>query len=237
MSTFVLIHGAFHGGWCWDALRVPLESAGHQVVTPDLPGLGGDTTPASEINPVSYTERVIEVVRTQSEPVVLVGHSMSGLMISEAAEQVPEKIAALVYIAAWLLPDGESSPNFYKELGVVSPVMACCEVDDIGMVSFKPEFLQEKLYNTTAPEIIADIGPRLRPILGATMAQRLALTSERYGSVRRIYIETLRDEAIPQKYQQMMYSVMPCEQVITIDSDHCPMVSRTDLLAEHLMAV
>jgi len=69
------------------------------------------------------------------------------------------------------------------------------------------------------------------------MAQRLALTSERYGSVRRIYIETLRDEAIPQKYQQMMYSVMPCEQVITIDSDHCPMVSRTDLLAEHLMAV
>ena len=235
MSTFVLIHGAFHGGWCWDAVRAPLEAAGHTVVTPDLPGLGDDQTVREAIGPTSYVERVMDVVVEQQEPVILAGHSMAGAMISQTAERLPDRIDTLVYIAAWLLPNGSSSPAFYKELGVTSPVMACCDVSDDGFVTFRPEFLAEKLYNTSAPEAVEAIAPRLRAIIGAAVGVPLALTPENFGRVRRVYIETSQDEAIPQKYQQMMYSVVPCEQVITLDCDHCPMVSCPEVLTQHLL--
>lgn len=217
-------------------MRAPLEAAGHKVITPDLPGLGDDQTPREAIEPTSYTQRVIDVVSAQSEPVVLAGHSMAGALISQTAERLPEQVATLVYVAAWLLPDGSSSPAFYRELGVTSPVMSCCEVSDDGFVTFKPEFLQEKMYNTSPPDAVAAIAPRLRPILGAATGVPLELTPENFGRVHRVYIEALQDEAIPQKYQQMMYSVVPCEQVHTLDCDHCPMVSRPAELTQYLLA-
>ena len=112
MSTFVLIHGAFGGGWNWDPVRGPLERAGHAVITPDLPGQGDDQTPLSEITLDSYCSRVLEVLDRETEPVALVGHSLGGISISQAAEYRPERIKVLVYVAAFLLPNG-SSPNVH----------------------------------------------------------------------------------------------------------------------------
>ena len=75
MSTFVLVHGAWHGAWCWEKVVPLLEGAGHEVVTLDLPGHGEDGTPALEVTMESYTDRVVGALDARSEPVVLVGHS------------------------------------------------------------------------------------------------------------------------------------------------------------------
>ena len=108
MSTFVLIHGAWHGGWCWDELRPVLEVAGHTVATPDLPGHGDDTTPIAGVTLDAYAARVGAVIDAQSEPVILVGHSMGGQVITAAAELRPDRIRALVYLCAFLPGDGDA---------------------------------------------------------------------------------------------------------------------------------
>lgn len=95
MSTFVLIHGGWHGAWCWDRVAPLLEQGGHEVVSFDLPGHGEDRTPSVEVTLEGYTDRVVEALDALSEPVVLVGHSLGGTAISQAAERRPEKIEKL----------------------------------------------------------------------------------------------------------------------------------------------
>src|SRR5437868_467724 len=108
MSTYVLVHGAFHGSWCWEKIVPLLKQVGHQVEILDLPGHGQDKTPLREITLATYTKRVCETLEAQVEPVILVGHSMSGIVITQVAEERPEKIQTLVFLTARLLQNGQS---------------------------------------------------------------------------------------------------------------------------------
>ena len=101
MSTFVLIHGAWHGAWCWKKIIPLLEKEGHNVEAPELPGHGNHKVPIAEISLQLYVDYVCQVIDSQSEPVILVGHSLGGCTISQAAENRPEKIKALVYLSAF----------------------------------------------------------------------------------------------------------------------------------------
>jgi pimeloyl-ACP methyl ester carboxylesterase len=107
MSTFVLIHGAFHGAWCSNKVTPSWSRQGvHKVVALDLPGHGGDQAPAAEVTLEAYADRVVEALDAHPEPVVLVGHSLSGTVISQVAERRPEKINKLEYLCVQLLPSG-----------------------------------------------------------------------------------------------------------------------------------
>ena len=109
METFVLIHGAHHGSWCWKMVTPLLEKAGYNVIAPDLPGHGENKKKAiEEITLNDYLDCIFEVLDRQPEPVILVGHSMGGLVISQVAEYRPNKIKKLVYLCAVLLKNGES---------------------------------------------------------------------------------------------------------------------------------
>jgi pimeloyl-ACP methyl ester carboxylesterase len=103
MSTYVLVHGAWHGRWCWEKVVPLLKQAGHQVEILDLPEYGQDKTLLREITLATYTKRVCETLDAQAEPVILVGHSMAGIVITQVAEERPEKIKTLVYLTAFLV--------------------------------------------------------------------------------------------------------------------------------------
>ena len=117
MSTLVLVHGAFHGAWCWDKVTSLLEQGGHEVVALDLPGHGEDQTPAVEVTLEAYADLVVQALDALPAPVVLVGHSLSGTVISQVAERRPEKIDKLVYLCALLLPSGKSAIEASQEDG------------------------------------------------------------------------------------------------------------------------
>ncbi|MER7460614.1 alpha/beta fold hydrolase [Micromonospora sp. NPDC126480] len=104
MSTFVLVHGAWHGAWAWDRLRPHLAAAGHRVVTPTLPGAAGE--PGVGLH--HQANHLHAMLVAQSEPVVLVGHSYGGLVVREAAARAPHTIRHLLLIDAWLGADGQS---------------------------------------------------------------------------------------------------------------------------------
>lgn len=110
MSTFVLIHGAWHGGWCWRDVKVLLESSGHRVLTPTMVGLAEradliskDLTLDFLIDDIANTFEVEDV-----QDAIVVGHSFGGSMISGVTERAPERITQLVYLDAAVLTNGES---------------------------------------------------------------------------------------------------------------------------------
>jgi len=111
LSTFVLVHGAWHGGWCWDRVTPHLRAAGHEVHTPTLTGL---SERAHLLSPMvgldTHIEDVVRLIDTLGlSDVILVGHSYGGMVITGAAARVPERIAHVVYLDAFLPRAGEAA--------------------------------------------------------------------------------------------------------------------------------
>ncbi len=120
MATFVLVHGAWHGGWCWQKVIPFLEAAGHAVYAPTLTGLAER---ASELSPeVGLETHIQDVVglleATDLHGVILVGHSYGGMVITGVVDAVPERIAHLVYLDTFVPRDGESMVGVVPFLGI-----------------------------------------------------------------------------------------------------------------------
>jgi pimeloyl-ACP methyl ester carboxylesterase len=107
-KNFVLLHGAFHGGWCWERVAAPLRDRGHRVTTPTQTGLGERRHLISrEITLATFIDDLVNhIVYEDLTGVVLVGHSFGGNAISGAAERVPERIAELVYLDSIVIEGG-----------------------------------------------------------------------------------------------------------------------------------
>ena len=234
MTAFVLIHGGMHGGWCWEKIVPRLEAAGHRVWAPDLPGMGRKAAiPPSEVSLAVEGDYIAELIREIDEPVVLVGHSMGGVAISEAAERVPEHLIGLVYAAANLVPSGETmfgwmSHREKREFTIER------SADGLTLLP-NPDYATHLFYNTCSAEDVAAILPRLRPQPALPAEEPLQLTPERFGSVPRAYVECLQDNALPLKFQRFMTAHLPCDAVFTIDSDHSPFVCRPDEFTQVLL--
>ena len=235
MATIVLVHGAWHGAWCWERLTPLLEAGGHNVVAPDLPGMGADTTALADVTLEGWARFIAEIATRQAEPVVLVGHSRAGVVISQAAEYVPDRIAGLVYLAAFLVPNGQSMRSTMLRVSRDPARLPDMVLSDDGLSTrLVPGAIERTFYSTTDREGIARAAALSGPEPVASIMTPVALTPERYGSVRRAYIECLRDEAVSLPLQRLMQSELPCEFVETIDSDHSPFFSATSELADKL---
>jgi pimeloyl-ACP methyl ester carboxylesterase len=115
MSTFVLVHGAWHGGWCWYKIVARLERLGHTVLAPDMKGHGIDPSPPAETTLESLVDGIASVVAAQREKIVLVGHSFGGTIITEVAEKLADKVARLVYLAAFVVPPGKTTLELSRD--------------------------------------------------------------------------------------------------------------------------
>jgi pimeloyl-ACP methyl ester carboxylesterase len=109
MATFVLVHGAWHGSWCWKRARSALQAQGHAVFTPTLTGVGERSHLTSpQINLDTHITDVVNLVRWEElDDIVLCGHSYGGCVITGAADRMPERIRALVYLDAFILENGQ----------------------------------------------------------------------------------------------------------------------------------
>jgi pimeloyl-ACP methyl ester carboxylesterase len=110
MATFVLVHGAWHGGWCWVKVTRLLTDAAHTVYTPTLTGLGERAHLARpEIDLALHVEDVVAMLEAEElRNVILVGHSYAGMVITGAAARAPARIARLVYLDAFVPEAGKS---------------------------------------------------------------------------------------------------------------------------------
>jgi pimeloyl-ACP methyl ester carboxylesterase len=184
----------------------------------------------------AYARHVAGRIEAAGEPVVLVGHSMGGMSVTQAAELVPDRIGTIVYVAAFLPNDGQS----LLQLADGDPealVMPNLVVDEAaGLSTVREEARRDAFYGECSDEVAAWASAQNVPESLEATAAPVHLTDGRAGSVRRIYVECTRDRAITIAKQRQMWAARPCEQVLTIETDHSPFLSTPDELAGHLLA-
>ncbi|MEP7244433.1 MAG: alpha/beta fold hydrolase [Gammaproteobacteria bacterium] len=237
MSTYLFVHGAWHGGWCWEKIVSRLEKLGHKAIAPDLPGLGQDNTPLNRVTLELWRDHICDIAAAQSQPVVLVGHSRGGIVISEVAEHRPKIVRTLVYVTAFLLRDKESlfdkAAQDPESLIVKNMVMS----EDKTSSTVRDEALREGFYEECSEEDFIRARSLLRPEPSLPLATPVRVTEGNWGGVPRVYIECLRDKALRPHMQKQMYTTLPCRKVLSIDTDHSPFYSRPDELVAHLRSV
>ena len=235
MMTFVLIHGAWHGAWCWHKVVPLLEQRGYKVITPDLPGHGQDRTPLSDITLELYTESICRLITELDRPVVLVGHSMGGTVISQVAEMVPEKISRLIYSSGFLLRNGETllSSALADKEALVQPNLIVSR--DRVSATLNEEILKQSFYMDCSDQDITFANTHVTPQALAPLAEPVIVSEENWGSVPRSYIECTRDKAITIKAQREMLHRLPCEPVVTMDTAHSPFFSAPEALGENIL--
>ncbi len=234
MSTFLLIHGAWHGAWCWRTVMPLLEDSGHRVLVPDLPGHGDDETDPATVTLETYANRICDVASASNEPVILVGHSMGGIAITQAAENCPGRIRTLVYLSAFLPRSGDSLNTWASQDRESMVNLSTIDPLPDGTLRYKPEYAREAFYGNCAGEDAAFAQSRLIAQPGAPLGAPVATSPEGWGRIPRHYIECGRDRAITLSLQREMQKYSPCRQTFFIDTDHSPFVSAPNELARIL---
>jgi len=236
LTIYILVSGAWHAGWCWERVVPQLEAGGHRAIAPDLIGMGQDHTPLSTVTLANWADQIAAIIREQDEPVILAGHSRGGIIISEVAERVPQCIASLVYLAAFLVEPGET----LMSTAAKSPCDRPAEIliaQEGGTTIVRPDALEATFYNMTESVWV----DRAQSLVGAepmaAFTTPLNLTDEKYASVKRAYIECTFDYAIPLALQRIMQDTLPCSPVFTLETDHSPFYSVPDQLSACLQKI
>ncbi len=219
MAQFLLIHGAYHGAWCWEEVLPELERLGHRAIAIDLPGNGSDTTPADQVGLAAYVERVGEALDEFEGKVWLVGHSLGGLTITASGEAYAQRLEGLIYVTALLARHGESFAS--ARGGQASQAADQPTIGNLDLGGIGPMF-----YNTCEPRQIERAAMMLNPVQNLSpLAEIMNLSADRYGTLPRHYVECLRDNALTPQFQRSLYEGAGIESVATLDCDHSPFYS------------
>jgi pimeloyl-ACP methyl ester carboxylesterase len=231
-----LVHGAFSGAWVWQPVAGNLEAAGHRVEALDLPGSGDDGTPVEHVTLDAYADRICEVLARDPEPAVLVAHSMGGVAITQAAGRAPERVALLVYVAAFMPQDGQSLIELTQlPEGEGDQVQANMTVaGEPPVATLTGEGARLACYGACDEEQMSWAMERmgLQPV--APFVTPVSIADPAAHDIPRAYVTTSRDRAIPPPLQRRMIRERPCVAVIEIDTDHSPWLSATGELVTAL---
>jgi pimeloyl-ACP methyl ester carboxylesterase len=182
MATFVLVHGAWHGGWCWKLVAPALRRAGHEVYAPSLTGLGERRHLASRaVDLDTHIQDVVGLLEMEDlQRVILLGHSYGGMVVTGAADRAAGRVSQLIYLDAFVPEDGKCLLDY------AVPERAARmreEGERTGFVTPPPM----SLWGLTKPEHLAFVGPREVPHPFATMSQRVELSGA-VSSIRKTFI-------------------------------------------------
>ena len=186
-ATFVLIHGAWHGGWCWKKVRPLLQSAGHIVHTPTLTGLGERAhLNLPEVDLDTHIEDVIQMLEYEDlRDVILVGHSYAGMVITGVAAKAPERLAQVVYLDAFLPEDGKCLNDY--SIGAGGYAENVRQNGDGWRLPFAGTLTLQML-GITDPDDVAWMGPRMVDQPYRTFTQVVRVPPESGKKVRRVYL-------------------------------------------------
>ncbi len=273
--AFVLVHGGWHGAWSYERVIHTLASLGHLAVARDLPAHGlnarfpasygarplpaafmTDASPVAGVTLDDYvasTLAVIDDVRAAGyDKVVLVGHSMGGIVLNRIGELAPGKIAKLVYLAANMPRNGVPIGVYFGEPeGLVAQVNPVLIGDAFATGAFRLDprssdatyraNLKTGFYNDTSDVDFAAAASLLCPDMPtAPMVTPITLTPGNWGALPRHYIKCLRDNAVPQVLAQRFINEADAftpgnlTRVHTLDTSHSPFISQPDVLAKLL---
>lgn len=235
MTHIVLVHGAWAGGWVWDAVAPLLRAAGHEPHVVELPGVG--PWDSYEVTVDELAGHVVNLVRGLDTPAVLVGHSGGGVVVTQAAEAVTDDVLGVAIVAGMMLPSGADFGDVCVDAGL--PV-------DVGInrwleptadgrgTRVPPEAAAAVFFHGSPAESAIGAARRLRPQLESARLIAPEWTPAGFGALPRLYIECELDRSVPIAAQRHMQRVVPGASVVTLVADHAPQLSATIQLSETL---
>lgn len=235
-ATVVLVHGAFHGAWCWDRVVPLLEAAGVPVVAIDLPGHGADPSPPGDLH--AHADALRRVLEGIDGPKVVVGHSYGGAVISDGAADV-DGVVHLVYLAAIVADVGETMTTIDvggPSLGLgadVSEVPAAMQVDDDGALVIDPELAVGAFYADCDPDDIEYARARLSPQNPVTFAQPVRAAAWR--TIPSTYVVCTEDRAVSVAFQRALAT--RTTNRVEMPTSHSPFFSAPEALVDLLAGI
>lgn len=235
METIILVHGAWADVSSWDLVVPLLKAQGHEVIAINLAGHGKDTTSFAGITFQTYVDQVKAAIGARTN-VILVGHSFAGLVISQVAEEIPAQVKTLIYLAAALPHDGDDLLSLAKQ-DPASHIGKYLTIDQPNGAAIIAKQGAAEIFAADAPQQVQEyIAANIKPEPLAPLATPVHLTEKNYGSVRKVYIHTLNDNAISYPAQQFMVKAGKVAKVYTLASSHTPFISMPDKLAAIIVA-
>lgn len=238
-NTFILVHGGWHGGWCWNKVVPLLQNKGYTSIALDLPGMGNDQTPTANVTLNDFVEKVVDVAQEQNGQVILVGHSSGGTVIAQASELLgPEKAAKLVFLDAFMPLNGESVFSLLEKYGnnigdEAEPGMTESIIfsADQKTCSLNPDNVERLLYHDCLKEDVMYARAHLKAQPLAALATPVNVTDQNYGAIPKYYIVCTDARDFD---KTNMATHVHCEKIYRLKSSHSPFFSMPDKLADIL---
>lgn len=230
VKTYVIVPGAWSAPYAWQTVKSQLESDGQKVVVVQLPGHGTDNTPFVSLHLDSYRDKVIHVIDSLNTKVILVGHSLAGMVITEVAEKVPARIEKMIYVAAFLPGNGQSlldlantDPTSLLGQNITSPDNEITL--DLPRESITDIFIQDG--SAAVKSLVLD-NYKTEP--GIPFLDTVTITPANFGSVNKYYIHTIKDHAVTYDLQQRMVAAAGLKNIYRLNTSHSPFLASPDSL-------
>ncbi len=235
--TYVLVHGAWQAPYVWNVVRADLEKKGNKVIVVELPGHGTDQTATYTLTLDGYRDKVIDAMSKVDGKVILVGHSMGGMVVTNVAEKVPSKISKLVYIGAFLPTNGQalidlSNTDAGSKLGPSIVPSA-----DQLTLDVKKENLTDLFIKDGSEDIKKQVVSNYRPEPAIPFTNKVTLTPANFGSVDKVYIKTLEDVVISPALQDRMIASAGIKKIYEVKTSHSPFLSQPHTVSDLLVKI
>ena len=242
MATFVLVHGAWHGGWCWWKVEPLLRRSGNLVYAPSLTGMGERSHLARHMNPAAidldiHIKDIQQLLENEGlEDVVLVGHAYAGMVITGVAEVCRQRLAHLVYVNGVVPRDGEAMVDQLEAVRGPEFTARIRRALDNGQEFLPPPTTAEEIQQRWAiadPEDQSWMLPRLCPQPTASFAQPVSLSSSEAQEIPRSFILSSESgfDSVAQRARQSGWGLHQ------LDTGHDPMITKPKDVAEILLKI
>ncbi len=231
-KQFILIHGAWHGGWCWEKVAAELETAGHGVQTPTMPGHHRKDD-RKNICLEDYIHSIVSTIENTEGPVVLVGHSSAGFLIQSAAARVPEKIDHLIFNNAFILPQGKCQFDLVPP-DVAQGMIGAAAASPDNCVPVMEDFVRHSLMSDAPKEVQDELITRLVPQPLALLTTPVELTVER-GTFPKTLLFCNQDQSLPEGAFLGMAQTLGEMNIIELDLGHEGLFTHPELVAAGIL--
>jgi pimeloyl-ACP methyl ester carboxylesterase len=236
-NTYVLVHGSWQAPFVWDAVRSDLVKKGNTVIVVELPGHGSDNTPPQNLSLDVYRDKVIEALAKVDGNVILVGHSMAGMVITHVAEKVPAKISKLVYIGAFLPASGQALTDLaFSDPGSKLGPALVPSADQLTL-DVKRENLTSLFINDGTTAIKESVVTHYRAEPAIPFGNKVTLTPANFGAVEKVYIKTLQDVVISPALQDRMIATAGIKTVYEVNTSHSPFLAQPQAVSDLLLKI
>jgi len=236
-KTYVLVHGAWQAPFAWQIVKDQLEKQGQKVVLVELPGHGADNTPPQNLTLDVYRDKVISTINSLSGNVILVGHSLGGMVISAAAEKLPTRIDKLVYLGAFLPANGQSLLDLANTDADALLGPALRPTTDNLLLGIETKNLAPIFIQDGSAEVQKLIIDNYRPEPAIPFTNPAVLTAANFGRVPKYYLHTLQDHVVSPSLQKRMVAAAGVQKEYDIVSSHTAHLAHPAEVTRILMEI